>query len=246
MRHLIGLALALFVTLPAFAEITFIGEAKVPAHSLAKVKPVSPDFKSFIVRVVGPDGKRVKTEKAFDGSIIFTGPPGIYRVEAIAGKTDKDGNLTLDEAEFTVTIEGKPEPGPKPPGPDPKPEPLPDGKLGLIKASRDGAALVSSSLKTIESKALAAAQRVHANKVAAGVYADAAKILDAWRVANRAALDGNEATVKEWAPWAASVRLKVEALHKGGSLPGDKEWAACYEEIAEGLESAGAAKKKER
>jgi hypothetical protein len=107
------------------ADITFEGRTEYDTHTLAKVRARSPDYKSFIYRVYGPDGRKVATEKGEGGWVLFTAPAGKYRVEAIAGKADKDGNLTLDEGEMTVTFKGQaPPPGPGPgPGPGPHPPP---------------------------------------------------------------------------------------------------------------------------
>jgi hypothetical protein len=106
------------------ADITFEGRTEYDTHTLAKVRARSPDYKSFIYRVYGPDGRKVPAEKGEGGWVLFTAPPGKYRVEAIAGKADKDGSLTLDEGEVTVTFKGQgpppePDPGPRPPPPEP-------------------------------------------------------------------------------------------------------------------------------
>lgn len=122
-KSVVGLLLLVIPSL-CYAEITFEGDSKVAQYTIARIRPKSDDYKSFIIKVFDSNNKRVKTERGENGWILFTGSPGKYRVEAVAGKTDKDGNLHLDEAEFTVTIEGK-EPDPDP---DPKP-PLPDDAL---------------------------------------------------------------------------------------------------------------------
>lgn len=122
--RLTALCLLLLAACAAAGEITFEGGEKFPAHTIAKVRAKSPDYKSFIYKAYGPDGRRVPTERGEGGWLLFTGPAGQYRVEAVAGRTDKDGNLTLDEAEVTVVI-GK-APDPAPPGPQPGPQPGPN------------------------------------------------------------------------------------------------------------------------
>ncbi len=232
MKWILSSVLPLLFATFCVADITFEGESKVPQYTIAKIRPKSSDFKSFIVKVFSSDGKRLKVEQGKDGWILFTGRPGEYRVEAVAGKTDKDGNLELAEGEFRVTIEGKePEP-PKPPTP-PTPDDS-DGKLGLKKASREGMRLVMSLDRTGQAKKLANAQRVHASKVAAGVYSDKAKILEAWRTINKETLTTAEQQV--WSPWAAMVKLKVEEVDKTNKLSGNEDWSDVFKEIADGLE----------
>ncbi len=114
------------------ADITFDGDAKVNSYTIAKVKAKSPDYKVFNYRITDATGKKVKVEKGLDGWILFTGPAGVYNIEASAGKVDKDGNLQQDSADFTVTI-GDPAPPipPKPPGPTPDPDPFQSTAEGL-------------------------------------------------------------------------------------------------------------------
>jgi hypothetical protein len=124
-----------------------------------------------------------------------------------------------------------PVPPPKPkPEPEPDPKPKPDGALGLIKASREGAAKVVSTGKAAESKALATAQRGVASAVAAGGLTKPADILKAWRDANNAAVPA-----AAWKPWGEAVSGELSKLYAGGKLPDAKAWAAAFEEIAEGL-----------
>lgn len=124
MKRLLGAAVLLLIPCLCWADITFDGPAEVEQYAIAKVRAKSPDYKSFIYKVYGPDGRRIAAERGEGGWLLFTGAPGKYRVEAVAGKTDKDGNLLLDEADHLVTIKGKSEPlPPVPPGPGPGPKP---------------------------------------------------------------------------------------------------------------------------
>jgi len=128
-----------------------------------------------------------------------------------------------------VGDDSDPIPPPKP-KPDDPPAPKPDGALGLIKASREGAAKVDSAGKAAESKALATAQRGVASAVAAGGLAKPADILKAWRDANNAAVPA-----AAWKPWGEAVSVELSKLYAAGKLPDAKAWAAALEEIAEGL-----------
>ena len=119
-------------------------------------------------------------------------------------------------------------PGPNPPGPTP-PGPLPDGALGLIKASRDGLAKVTTDKG--QAAALAKAQRSHASAVAASAFPSAAAILAGWREANRVA-----ANTVSWAPWGEVVSAKLSDLYRAGKLPDSASWSAAFNEIASGLD----------
>jgi hypothetical protein len=135
------------------------------------------------------------------------------------------------KVERRVVGDDEPIPPPKPkPEPEPDPKPKPDGALGLIKASREGAAKVVSTGKAAESKALATAQRGVASAVAAGGLTKPADILKAWRDANNAAVPA-----AAWKPWGEAVSGELSKLYAGGKLPDAKAWAAAFEEIAEGL-----------
>lgn len=125
LRGLLASCLLLAVASLASAEIVFEGESKVQPYSIAKVRAKSPDYKSFVYRVTSEGGKKVKVERGENGWLLFTGPPGAYTVSATAGRLDKDSNLILEDAEFTVTIGDAPPPVP-PPGPPPPPTPLPE------------------------------------------------------------------------------------------------------------------------
>lgn len=163
--------------------------------------------------------RTVLTEKAF----VFAGPPGEYLVLC-----SYDDGKQFVELEWRGSLTG----GVTPPVPPKPPEPLPDGKLGLVKASRDGAAKVTSAPE--KKVALAKAQRSHASAVAAGAFGnDAAKILAGWRDANRVAVDS-----AEWAEWGKAVSSRLAELHAAGKFTAAADWAAAFAEVAQGLEGA--------
>lgn len=113
-------------------------------------------------------------------------------------------------------------------GSGPGPVPAPDGKFGLIKASRDGLAKVADKADSV---ALARAQRSHASAVAAGAFADAPAITVGWRAANRAAVTNPTA----WANWATMVSAALASAHATGKLVTFGDWADAFREIADGL-----------
>lgn len=186
-----------------------------------------------------PDDVRAESDKHL--LTITSMPKGRSKIKVRILTVDFDKKIVgLDTGEAVVIYGGvppEPDPGPKPPTPV-----VPDGPLGLTKVSREGAALVVSDNKQAEAKALADAHRAHAAAVAAGAFPSAAKILDGWREANGQAL--TEGQVKLWTPWRNNVKTRIEALHKGGSLPGNNEWSAAFREIADGLD--GGIKKEKR
>lgn len=147
------LALACWLALAslACADIGFEGAARVPANTIAEVRPSSPDYKSFIVKITSvADGKKVVTKKGQAGWIYFTGKPGEYLVTATAGKVDKDGNLLLEDAEFTITIGDAP---PVPPGPTPVPPgPTPGPDDAPIKAPGFRVLIVYETSKSLPAK----------------------------------------------------------------------------------------------
>lgn len=154
-------------------------------------------------------------------TVVSAAKPGRYRLLAYSAV----GDDPTEPATVTVVVEG-----PAPPGPAPVPPgPQPDGALGLVKASRDGLAKVAAGRE--KAAALAQAQRAHASAVAAGAFgADAGKILAGWRDANKAAADAGQ-----WAEWGRAVSAKLAELHAAGKLAGTAEWAAAFEEVAQGL-----------
>ena len=155
----------------------------------------------------------------------------VFIVERIAAGDVELLLVPAGKVERRVVGDDEPAPPPKPkPDPEPKPEPKPDGALGLIKASREGAAKVDSAGKAAESKALATAQRGVASAVAAGGLTKPADILKAWRDANNAAVPA-----AAWKPWGEAVSGELSKLYAAGKLPDPAAWRKAFEEIAEGL-----------
>jgi hypothetical protein len=131
----------------------------------------------------------------------------------------------------TVGDGGEPIPPPKP---KPDPEPKPDG-LGLKAASKAGLAKVADQAGRVE---LAKQQRAHASAVAAGAFDSPAAILAGWRAANNRAepdLTKLAAFQARWKPWAADVSAKLSQLYAAGRLTKNSDWAAAFNEIADGL-----------
>lgn len=159
-------------------------------------------------------------------------PPGRYDFSAVAAS--KTGELARKD--FVVVVGNappKPGPGPKP-GPDP--DPKPDGDLGLRKVSRDGAATVPAAARSAHAAKLAGASRATASAVAAGgAGSTAATYLAAWRTGN----NDSGADKAAWAPWATAASDGLQAAYKGGKLAAARDWAAAFNELADGLDDAG-------
>ena len=203
---------------PAGEYVTFVPDTDAKAVTYVGQSGVSPfpseflrDPRAFVLPVRGL-------------------PAGRYRFTAVGSLDDKHA-----AREFAVVV-GQPPPvppGPQPPGPQPPgPQPpQPDGTLGLIKASRGGAAKVVSAGKAAEAAALAQAQRSFASKVAAGGFPNAAAIMVGWRAANNAAVPA-----AAWAPWGADVAAALQSVYATGKLPDNAAWHDAFQEIAAGLE----------
>lgn len=123
-----------------------------------------------------------------------------------------------------VIVDGAPTP------PAPPPTPLPDGVLGLAKISRDAAKFVN---RPTDAKALANAQRSIASAIRAGGLTQPTAALNAWREANRAAVD-----VGYWLEWGKAVTKALAILQEAGKLPWPDTFADAFEEIATGLEQS--------
>lgn len=179
-----------------------------------------------LVWILGNSEKRYLEVNGGRQLVFASGTPGQYRFYLVAAGVDGD-RVLLDRAVHVVTVRGS---SPVPPGPTPgptPPTPQPDGVLGLVKASREGLSRVSDpSGRT----ALASAQRAHASAVAAGAFQDAGAILNGWRTANRMAVDS-----ATWTPWGQAVSTALQALYAGGRLRSNSEWAAAFDEVAQGL-----------
>lgn len=180
------------------------------------------------VRGIFADGNgQYETRTLTAKTLVFVDPVSVGDAELLMIPVGVKDEASI--ARQRVTVLDGPRP---PPGPGPGPGPKPDGELGLIKASRDGAASVSSPSKSTESAALAEKNRSLASAIAAGgVKDDPAAILAEWRAGNNAA-----ASKAVWGPWGESCSKRLNELYNAGKLPTKAEWIAAFKEIATGLE----------
>lgn len=229
--------LALLLCLPlAAADLKIDGPAKVEPYKVVKLKASGVDAKAGALWRIEPR-QYVDRAESPKNTLQFVAPPGRYVVELVTLKLSEDGETLVDTTSHEVTIgdgvnptpPGPTPPGPNPPGPTP---PQPDGDLGLIKVSRDGAAKVNTPNKPNDVKKLAASNRSLAAAIAAGAIGQPSAMLAEWRAGNKNAVT-NPA---DWTPWGNAVTQALEAAYKAGKLPTKQTWANAFSEIASGLE----------
>ena len=139
----------------------------------------------------------------------------------------------------TLDVETGVSPIPPVPGP---PTPLPDGKLGLIKVSRDGLALVKEPTKLNTAKLVASGTRGLASAVAAGGTVDpslstanAKKVLDEWALTVKAGLSQGKSDEADWMNWSTPIGKAFFTVYSSGKLKTKADWVAALNEIADGL-----------
>jgi hypothetical protein len=110
--------------------IRIAGEAKYKPHSLVRLKAEGVDAKAAILWRVHPS-KDVQRATSPRGVLEFAAHPGTYEVELLV-ISNADGNLMVEEARVSVTIDSCTPVPPVPPKPDPKPPG--DGKLDPVNA----------------------------------------------------------------------------------------------------------------
>lgn len=106
------------------AGLSIAGPDRVPAHKLVRLTAAGADADAALIWDVYPEELADVLE--VDGGLIFTGPPGEYRVKLRAVK-----GRSATTARHTVVI-GTPQPVPPGPGPQPvppNPQPAPPGPV---------------------------------------------------------------------------------------------------------------------
>lgn len=117
--------LALALTLCA-APLTIKGPAQVEPYRLAELTTDAPDGSALIWDI---DREDVADVREYPGRLVFTGPPGSYKIKCRLIKVGTDGKVSVETARTTVTIG-------IPPPPDPPPQPPPDPSDPLSKSLR--------------------------------------------------------------------------------------------------------------
>lgn len=173
----------------------------------------------------------IKAEQA----LLLAGPPGAYLVKC---RLIKGEDATELRWTGQLTGGGKP----TPPGPNPDPKPLPDGRLGLIKVSRDAIAASAHDKKAQMAKAVADNNRSVASVVAAGGLPDPAAgdanakaVLKERGELNTKSMQDLGLTTADLAAWVGPIDKALFALYTAEKLKTKQDWCDAFREIADGL-----------
>ncbi len=127
---LVPLVVALAPVTARADTLRIAGETKYKPHSLVRLRAEGVDAKAAILWRVHPS-KDVQRATSPRGVLEFAAHPGTYEVELLV-ISNTDGNLMVEEARVSVTIESCTPVPPIPPKPDPKPPG--GGKLDPVNA----------------------------------------------------------------------------------------------------------------
>jgi len=217
---------------PQISGVTSVDQYKLVQLTVSNAAP-----EAAVLWDVYPEDN-VDIREFADGLLIFTAPPGDYKIKLrlISGKQ-------VDTLRTVVTIKGTPpapgpNPGPNPnPGPSPGPNPspvLPDGKFKLASKAAIWSSTITSANKAAEAAALAGALEGTVAAANAGAIKTIDEFLSAGRDANRQALGTSS---ELWKPWFTSLKIECEALYSAGLLNSLDDNKTAFTELAMGLRS---------
>ena len=208
------------------------GETNVSQYKLVQLSVSDAPADAAILWDVYPE-ESADIREFSDGTFIFTGPPGTYRI-----KMRLINGRQVDTFRTIVTIGGDPNPPIPGPGPGPGPKPVepvfPDGQFKLAKKAYDWAKQVNTANKNAEAISLSGAFSGCSAAIAAGTVKDVSSLLSLSRDSNRNAL-GSSADA--WRPWFTSLKNELDALYASGALKSLDDHNAAFSEIASGLRS---------
>jgi hypothetical protein len=229
---LVSLFLAAVISAPP-AEIT--GKTTVEQYKLVQLNVANIDDETAVLWDVYPE-EQADIREFSDGSLIFTGPPGKYKIKLrlINGK-----NVQTFRTE--VTINGKPV-NPTPPvnpdtpvNPDNPVDPvLPDGNFRLAAKAKAWVDSVNSANRTSEAQNLGAAFDSMVAAINAGTVATVDDLMKLSRDTNRQLL-GTSATA--WQPWFSNLKQELDTLYDAKLLTDLNSYKTAFSEIAIGLRS---------
>ena len=226
---------ALLTSLLMAAPPQIAGETTVDQYRLVQLTVSNAAPEAAVLWDVYPEDN-VDIREFADGLLIFTAPPGDYKIKLrlINGKQ-------VDTLRSVVTIKGTnpgPAPGPTPgptPGPGPAPSPvLPDGKFKLAAKALQWSSSVTSASKVAEAKALAGALEGTVAAANAGALKTIDEFLASSRDSNRQALGS---AAEAWKPWFTSLKAECESLYSAGMLSTLEDNKTAFTELAAGLRS---------
>lgn len=228
---------ALLTSLLMAAPPQITGETTVDQYRLVQLTVSNAAAEAAVLWDVYPEDN-VDIREFADGLLIFTAPPGDYKIKLrlINGKQ-------VDTLRAVVTIKGtNPAPGPAPgpnPGPGPAPGPapspvLPDGKFKLAAKALQWSSSVTSASKAVEAKALAGALEGTIAAANAGAIKTIDEFLASSRDSNRQALGS---AAEAWKPWFTSLKTECESLYSAGMLSTLEDNKTAFTELAAGLRS---------
>lgn len=219
---------------PQISGVTSVDQYKLVQLTVSNAAP-----EAAVLWDVYPEDN-VDIREFTDGLLIFTAPPGDYKIKLrlISGRQ-------VDTLRTVVTIKGTPpapapgpNPGPNPnPGPSPGPNPspvLPDGRFKLASKAVIWSSTITSANKTAEAAALAGALEGTVAAANAGAIKTIDDFLSAGRDANRQALGTSS---ELWKPWFISLKNECDALYSAGSLNSLDDNKTAFIELAMGLRS---------
>lgn len=236
--------LALRAAQPEAAEPALTGPASAPYLVELKVKNVTKGsaiiWDVYVKDAAGnyiAEGKAqtriIKAEQA----LILAGPVGSYLVKC---RLIKGEDAT--ELRWTGQLTGGGQPVPPKPDPDPDPKPQPDGRLGLIKVSRDAIAASTHAKKAQMAKLVADNNRSVASIVAAGGLPDPAAgdanakaVLKERGELNTKSMQDLGLTTADLAAWVGPIDKALFTLYTAEKLKTKQDWCDAFREIADGL-----------
>lgn len=138
MKRLLGCLILLGLISAASAEMKIDGEPKVAAYKLVRLSVSGAADDAAIIWDI--DREDLADVAEIERGIVFSAPPGSYRVKARSVRL-KDGKVLIETARLTVTIDGGVIPTPPDPPPTPTPTPTPaSGPFWLLVIEETGEA----------------------------------------------------------------------------------------------------------
>lgn len=212
------------------------GSTTVEQYKLVQLNTLNVSEDTAVLWDIYPE-ELVDIKEYSDGSLVFVGPPGDYKV-----KLRLINGRNVSTLRTTVKITGTaPKPGPvnpdnpvNPVNPVNPPKPLPDGKFKLAAKSKDWTSQVTSPTKVSEAQALAGSLDSVIAAANAGTVASVDDFMRLTRDTNRQALGAAAAL---WQPWFQACKNELDTLYDAKLLKNLDDYKDAYSEMSLGLRS---------